>query len=117
LVLNLEQGKLGFDSTTTTALYRMVQEALTNVARHARATQATITLACTDAECVVSIRDNGQGLSTESGAKPESFGLVGMRERARLLGGHVRIQSVPGQGTTVEIRVPISTAKIIQENA
>jgi len=103
----LEQGDLGFDSTSATALFRMAQEALTNVARHAEATEVHVSLKREGDECVMHIRDNGKGMSGEAQGKPKSFGLLGMRERAGLMGGKVEIKSVLNQGTTVTISVPI----------
>ena len=86
-------------------LYRIAQEALANVRRHARATQVEITLRATARSVVLSVRDDGVGFApgrTEAG----HHGVLGMRERARLLGGGLRVNSRPGRGTTVTARVP-----------
>lgn len=89
-----------------TAVYRMIQEALTNVARHAFATQVTVSLEMAGQRLAVSVRDNGQGLNPDPNRK--SFGLLGIRERAKTLGGEARIYSPPEGGTVVEITVPLA---------
>lgn len=90
-----------------TALFRIFQEALTNVARHGRATQVAITLARTGSGSVVlGISDNGRGITADELAAPDALGLLGMRERAAQLGGSVEIAGRPGQGTTVTVMLP-----------
>jgi two-component system NarL family sensor kinase len=99
-----------------TELYRIAQEALANVRQHARATTTEIVLRSTSQSVLLSIRDDGLGIQPPSDdrpvvpARPDSLdghhGLVGMRERARLLGGQVRITSRPGHGTMVSVRLP-----------
>lgn len=93
-----------------TAVFRMLQECLTNIARHAKATQVEINLERDDREIAVSVRDNGCGFDSTAPRKATSFGLLGLRERANLLDGRVIITSTPGQGTLVDIRVPIKSA-------
>nr|WP_089339337.1 PAS domain S-box protein [Burkholderia singularis] len=89
-----------------TTLFRIVQEALTNVARHADATQVALTLKIDDGHCVLRIADNGQGArgGTREG---QSFGLIGIRERAHMLDGTVTIDSTPGQGFTITVALPL----------
>ena len=94
-----------------TAVFRMLQECLTNIARHAGASQVEINIKHIDDEIVVTIRDNGCGFDSSAPRKSTSFGLLGLRERANLLGGGVIITSTPGKGTQVEIRVPLGAAK------
>jgi PAS domain S-box-containing protein len=91
-----------------TVVFRMCQEALTNVARHAGATHVSIDLMI-DAEdyLVLEVRDNGRGVTDEEVHRPDSLGLLGMRERAALLGGVAEVKGAPGQGTTVTVRVPL----------
>ena len=89
-----------------TAVYRMIQEALTNVARHSHATQVTVALDATDGRLGVNVRDNGQGMNPDPNRK--SFGVLGIRERAKTLGGEARIYSPPEGGTIVEIVVPLA---------
>lgn len=91
-----------------TALFRICQEALTNVARHAQASRVRVELCATAAEWVLRVEDNGRGIAPES-AMRKSFGLLGMRERARALGGDVAITGEPGEGTRVTARLPRGT--------
>ncbi len=87
-------------------LYRIAQEALANVAQHAGATRAAITLETTPSEVRCVIFDDGRGFDVD--ALPEGhFGLLGMRERARLLGGRLRIESSPGRGARLEVTIPL----------
>ncbi|MCW5851804.1 MAG: GAF domain-containing sensor histidine kinase [Anaerolineae bacterium] len=90
------------------AVYRMAQEALTNIARHAQATRARVELDITDTELRVRVIDNGIGFNPNQECEPGHFGLVGMTERAHLLGGTLDIASAPGRGTRLTIRVPLS---------
>lgn len=95
------------DSRASTAVYRMVQEALNNVARHARATDARIELQQSADELVVSVQDNGIGFPLAPHRKPDSFGLVGLRERAYLLGGTLELDNPPGGGARITVRLPL----------
>ena len=88
-----------------TTVFRVLQESLTNVAKHAGATQVEVTLEKAGDEVLLTVRDNGRGFSTAAPRNPASYGLLGLRERAVLLGSEVRIESVPGQGTCVEMRL------------
>jgi signal transduction histidine kinase len=90
-----------------TAVFRIVQESLTNVAKHANATQVEVTVESTGADLVVTVRDNGVGFADDAPRKPHSYGLLGLRERAYLLGGEVRTMSAPGNGTEIEVRLPL----------
>ena len=89
-----------------TAIFRIIQESLTKVANHARATHADITIETEDGALVVRIEDDGVGFATDAPRKPHSFGLFGLRERASLMGGEVSIASAPGEGTRIEVRLP-----------
>ena len=97
---------LVLDSRKSTALFRICQESLTNAVRHSGATLVTVTLLAEDGRVVLSIRDNGSGVTEEELAHPHSFGLMGMRERARGMGGEVQIVGQPGKGTSVEVTLP-----------
>jgi PAS domain S-box-containing protein len=88
-----------------TAVYRMVQEALTNVARHSGAAAVEVHVAALDGQLRVRIEDNGRGFNPDPERK--SFGVLGIRERARTLGGAARIFSPEGGGTVVEIEIPL----------
>jgi signal transduction histidine kinase len=96
----------GISRDAALTLFRIFQETLTNVARHAKATEVSVSLAATDAAFVLQIRDNGVGASSEDLRKPTSHGIRGMRERAQQLGGDVSVSATPGAGTTVVISVP-----------
>ena len=90
-----------------TAAFRIFQEALTNVVRHADATLVTVRIAVTRGKLVLQIRDNGVGMAIRSLEAKESLGLLGMRERARSAGGELRIKSRPDLGTTVSVSLPV----------
>jgi signal transduction histidine kinase len=89
-----------------TAVFRIVQEALTNVARHAGAGAVRVTFRETRRDLVLEISDNGRGISARAAADPGSTGLLGMQERTRLLGGTLRISGVRGRGTRITLRIP-----------
>ena len=92
------------------ALYRITQEALTNVAKHANATQVSVVVDQPDGEVKLIIEDNGRGFDVEQttagSRRAGRFGLAGMQERAALVVGTVIVESTPGGGTTVYARVP-----------
>ena len=95
------------DDTRSITLFRILQEALTNVARHAQATRVTIRLQRTGDALVLEVHDNGRGLTEAQRVSPTAIGLFGMQERALLVGGNVTIQSRPKEGTTVTARIPL----------
>jgi signal transduction histidine kinase len=90
------------------SLYRVLQEALTNVVKHADATVVKVTLAHEDDWIVLSVSDNGQGFTVfeETAISPGGMGLAGIQERVELLDGQLYIDSAPGQGTRIIVRVP-----------
>lgn len=96
---------VGFNQEQSTALFRIFQEALTNILRHARATRVDIGMTHQDSEFVLTIRDNGRGIA---GVEKSGLGILGMQERARLVGGKIDIQGSQGAGTTIAVRVPIA---------
>jgi signal transduction histidine kinase len=89
-----------------TAFFRIFQESLTNVLRHANATRIDVRLWEQDGNLLVEIRDNGRGISESDWTNTRSIGVLGMRERASLLGGELTITGAPDQGTTVRVRIP-----------
>jgi len=95
------------DMLTGVTLYRIAQEALANVIRHAEASEVEVSLSIVDGAAVLEIRDNGKGMSREQIASSRSLGLLGMRERAELLGGMVSIEARPGEGTIVKATLPL----------
>jgi signal transduction histidine kinase/ligand-binding sensor domain-containing protein len=89
-------------------LYRIVQEGLNNVVKHSGATRASVTLRLAEEDLTLTIKDNGRGLSEPAEAAPaqkSGFGLTGINERARLLGGEAQIEGEPGRGTTVWVKI------------
>ena len=95
------------DMLSGATLYRIAQEALANVVRHSGASRVDLSLETGDATATLVIRDNGRGMTREQATGPESLGILGIRERAELLGGVVAIESEPGQGTTVSVTLPL----------
>ncbi|HSY16881.1 MAG TPA: PAS domain S-box protein [Candidatus Acidoferrales bacterium] len=90
----------------STALFRIFQECLTNIARHAHATNVKAVLELDGGWVILSVQDNGRGITEAEMADPESLGLLGMKERAALLGGAAVFQRAPGGGTVARVRVP-----------
>jgi PAS domain S-box-containing protein len=90
-----------------TAVFRILQESLTNVARHARAHRVEVALGRTDGTVTLNVRDNGRGFNLDDPRRPNAFGLMGLRERVSLLGGDVRIDSQPGLGTVLHVQIPL----------
>jgi two-component system NarL family sensor kinase len=87
-------------------LYRIAQEALTNVVRHAEARRLTIALTVLPEQATLTIEDDGRGFEPAQIPKGR-FGLIGLNERARLLGGHLKVQSSPGKGARLKVTVPL----------
>ena len=99
---------LNLNDQQATALFRIFQEILTNVARHSNASSVRVQLKIAGVQLVLEVKDNGKGISPDKIAGDGSFGLLGMRERALLFGGEVFIQGAPGKGTTVTVSVPLN---------
>ena len=95
-----------WDQDLSTAFFRIFQEALTNVMRHASANQVEVRLAEQNGHVVLEVKDNGRGISDAEIHNSKSIGLLGMQERAALLGGKVSWQGHPGMGTLVGVRIP-----------
>ena len=127
--LTLSQGLPALDSDQSTAIFRICQESLTNVTRHASATRVEASLVTEGDQLILQVRDNGKGFDAEAmnrrgspgmvGKREQrapllageltrgALGLIGMRERAFLLSGELKIESRPGEGTTVTLRIPV----------
>ncbi|HEX2962364.1 MAG: PAS domain S-box protein [Bacteroidota bacterium] len=103
--------ELELDQNFSTALFRIFQETLTNIARHASATKIEISLVHESGNIILVIKDNGRGITEEEILNTKSFGLLGMRERAYLLGGEFSIKGTPGKGTTVTVTIPVGDLK------
>jgi two-component system sensor histidine kinase UhpB len=104
--LRADLNDASLDTETSTALFRIFQEGLTNVARHASATSVVAVLSQDDGGLVLEVRDDGSGISERDASSLRSIGLAGMRERAQLVGGVFSIMGGPGEGTTVRITIP-----------
>lgn len=104
--VRVPETNLPIDAERTTALFRIFQETLTNIARHAGATHVRIGLFHENCHVLLEVRDNGRGIGEGQLSGPGSLGILGMRERAELLGGEFTIAGEPGSGTTVRVRIP-----------
>jgi PAS domain S-box-containing protein len=102
----VDDDEIELDEPRAVVIFRIVQESLTNITRYAHASQVNITLGCRGNELGVEVRDNGQGFDLNAAMQRKSFGLLGMRERALALGGHIDIVSAPGQGTVIGVKIP-----------
>jgi signal transduction histidine kinase len=105
--LNLEMSQLGrrLSASDQSMLYRAVQEALANVARHSAARRVEVTVRARERAIEAIVTDDGVGF--EAGARNDGFGLIGMRERAMLVGGQLEVQTAPGAGTTLRFIMPL----------
>jgi signal transduction histidine kinase len=106
--LDLPDAPLTIEPERALALFRIFQETLTNVSRHAQAENIWVRLCENDGAYVLTVRDDGIGISREDAMKPNSHGLRGMRERAQQLGGDVSIDGKPGEGTTLVASIPMA---------
>ncbi|MBI1892208.1 MAG: response regulator [Burkholderiales bacterium] len=98
------------DPESSTMVFRIVQEALTNVVRHANASRVTVQVERNGGELLVVVQDNGKGIEPERLVNGHSWGILGMAERTRYFGGELKISGAPGQGTTVTLRLPLEEA-------
>ncbi|MDD0840168.1 PAS domain-containing sensor histidine kinase [Curvibacter sp. HBC61] len=89
------------------AVFRIFQEMLSNVGRHAQARAVAVRIQCRDGQLRVRVQDDGRGAPAQAFEAPTAYGVMGMRERARHLGGTLQIDSVPGQGTGFELQIPL----------
>ncbi|MEO7166708.1 MAG: PAS domain S-box protein [Spartobacteria bacterium] len=104
----VRQHEVQVANETATAIFRVFQEILTNVRRHARASTVWVELSENDGQAVLEVRDDGRGLSQDASDDPKRLGIVGMRERAVAAGGSLTITSKPGAGTTVTFQAPLA---------
>jgi signal transduction histidine kinase len=104
--LRLGDHDLELEPDLATALFRILQEALTNIARHAEATHVAVELDDQPNHLTLVVRDDGKGITPGQLSATQSLGLMGMRERARVWGGQVTVEGIAGQGTTVAVRIP-----------
>lgn len=104
--LQLERSEMVVERRRATALYRILQEALTNIIRHARATRVTVVFKEEHEMLLLDVMDNGKGISAGQMKGESSFGMLGMYERAREWGGTVTVSGEPGHGTTILVAIP-----------
>lgn len=105
-VLDVDAGEIALDKKLTTAIFRIFQETLTNIARHSGASQVHVKLENRPDAIILTVRDNGLGITESHISDTKSLGLIGMRERASAWGGTVSIRGVPEEGTTVTVNIP-----------
>ncbi|HEX7540874.1 MAG TPA: PAS domain S-box protein, partial [Anaerolineales bacterium] len=110
--LNLPKDDLALDPALNTTLFRIFQETLTNITRHAQATRVSASLKQNKQTLVLTLRDNGRGISESELKDPRSLGLLGLRERAAQWGGETTLRGVAGKGTTVTVRIPLPAAPV-----
>ena len=104
--LHLPTEEIPLDPERSTAVFRILQEALTNVARHANATKVIVELKNEAGSLILTVRDNGKGIDEKMIFAHHSIGLLGMRERALSFGGKTEVSRLPGRGTLVSVRIP-----------
>jgi len=105
--LNLAESDIKLDKGLSTSLFRVFQEALTNVARHAKATEIEIALQFEPDDLIMTIQDNGIGIDPEQLHNSDSLGLLGIRERINFWKGRLIINSEPHSGTTLKAHIPL----------
>ena len=94
-----------------TAVFRILQESLANVAKHAHATLVEVTLSAVDGRLTLRVRDNGRGFDPAAPRNADSIGLVGLRERAHLLDGTITVDAAPGKGVVIGVEIPLTPAE------
>ncbi len=99
-------GELKIPDAVKNGLFRIFQESLTNISRHAKATKVIVSLQQRNGQLTLTIEDDGQGFDRGKIGAKQTLGIVGMRERCGMMGGKYAIQSAPGKGTTVTVTVP-----------
>jgi PAS domain S-box-containing protein len=102
-----DEAELRLDDGASTAIFRIVQEALTNIARHAQASSVTMNLFRSNSDLLITIRDDGRGIRPEDMEKAESLGLIGMRERVWAMNGEISVSSDEPPGTRIDIVLPV----------
>lgn len=115
-IANLDVEHLEVDANFSIALYRIVQEALTNVARHAAASKVEVLLTLNEDTLLLRITDDGIGISPDHESHGDALGIIGLRERVRFLKGKFMINGKPGKGTRLLVKVPLKQAYAIEQN-
>jgi signal transduction histidine kinase len=104
---------LDLDKDSSTALFRILQETLTNVARHSGAAAVDVTFEQKNHKLMLQVADNGKGITDQKSSQERSFGILGMRERVLLIGGEFTINGENGKGTTVTVKVPLISSSTV----
>src|SRR6266403_1624606 len=112
----LPQEPIALDSERSTTIFRIFQESLTNVVRHAHATRVEARLEREADQLIFQVHDNGRGFDPEEAMARRSLGLVGMRERALLLSGEFKVEGVPGAGTTIALRIALPASTLPKQD-
>ena len=107
--LQLDECHTKLPDTVSTAMFRIFQEALTNISRHSGATEVSVSIVTEDNTLVLRVTDNGKGMTKRQLSGEKSFGLLGMRERAHELGGEVAFSGHRNNGTTITVKIPLNT--------
>jgi len=107
---DLDAEEVPLEKDLATAIFRIFQETLTNIARHANATRVWVHLETREGKVILEVTDNGRGISRKQVNDPKSFGIMGMRERALLWGGDVQVSGSRYRGTTVTVSIPLKSA-------
>jgi signal transduction histidine kinase len=105
--VSLSDELLRIDGTVASTVYRIVQESLTNVARHSNAARVELRVRVRATEMLLEVRDDGRGITSQEVGSARSLGLIGIRERAAMVGGNTRFEGIAGRGTIVSVRIPI----------
>jgi two-component system sensor histidine kinase UhpB len=106
--LTMRQDDFDLDEQIATAVFRILQESLTNVTRHAAASRVSIEVQESGDEIRLTVQDDGCGLPDKKDRRRNSYGLIGMHERVKMLGGYLEISSAPGKGTRIEAVIPVA---------
>jgi PAS domain S-box-containing protein len=115
--ITLPKEPIVLDAERSTAIFRIFQESLTNVVRHAQATSVEARLEREENHLIFQVRDNGRGFDPEEAKARKSLGLVGMQERALLLNGELKVEGVPGSGTTMTLRIPLPPSPLPKQDS
>ncbi len=104
----IDPDNISLERDLSTAIFRIFQETLTNIARHARAKKVAASLKEKDGELILKVKDDGKGITEKQMSSPKSIGLIGMKERVHYLGGKVKITGIKNKGTTVIVDIPLN---------
>jgi len=110
--VDIKTDDIDFDQERSIAIFRVLQESLTNIARHANATKIKISMKLSGENLVLEVKDNGRGITNSDIADPKSIGILGMKERVLVLGGDLKIRGLPKKGTTVSVTLPLNSVNI-----